>query len=62
MRTPNPMCPIKPGEPCLLCVPGATGPQDCWTVALVMSDPELRARLAELRAEYADEVRAHAHA
>nr|WP_275693355.1 DUF6767 domain-containing protein [Nocardioides sp. TF02-7] len=38
-------------------MPGATGPQDCPTVAEVMRDLDLRARLAELRAEYLDEVR-----
>ncbi len=31
---------------------GATGPADCSLVALVMSDPDLRERLAELRREY----------
>lgn len=44
-----PQCPIRPGEECHLCVPGATGPQDCTTVKLVMADPELRAQLQELR-------------
>jgi len=52
MKTaPDAMCPLRPGEPCTLCVPGATGPQDCPTVAEVMRDPELRARLTRLRAE-----------
>lgn len=40
-----PRCPLRPGEPCSLCVPGATGPQDCPTVRLVMEDPELREML-----------------
>ena len=44
-------CPERPGDACSLCVPGATGPEDCPLVALVMDDPELRARLAELRRE-----------
>jgi hypothetical protein len=44
-------CPVRPGDACSLCVPGATGPEDCPLVALVMDDPELRARLAELRRE-----------
>ncbi|SBT41073.1 DUF6767 domain-containing protein [Micromonospora auratinigra] len=35
-------CPIRPGEPCTLCLPGATGPQDCGLVWLVMGDEELR--------------------
>lgn len=40
-------CPIRFGEPCTLCVPGAHGPHDCQLVALVRNDPEL----AELRSE-----------
>jgi hypothetical protein len=44
-------CPLRPGDFCTLCVPGATGPQDCPTVAEVMRDPVLRERLAELRRE-----------
>jgi len=39
------------GEACSLCVPGVTGPEDCGLVWLVMEDPDLRERLAELRAE-----------
>ncbi len=46
-------CPLRPGDMCSLCVPGATGPQDCPTVAEVMRDPALRVRLAELRREAA---------
>ena len=42
-------CPIRPGDPCSLCVPGATGPQDCGLVYLVMSDPDLRDRLRQIR-------------
>jgi hypothetical protein len=30
-------------------VPGATGPHDCQTVALVMADDDLRSELARLR-------------
>jgi hypothetical protein len=44
-------CPLRPGDMCSLCVPGATGPADCPTVAEVMRDPALRERLAELRTE-----------
>ena len=55
MGRPEAQCPLRPGEACWLCVPGATGPQDCPTVALVMADPELRAQLAELRASLRDE-------
>jgi hypothetical protein len=51
MGKPDPMCPIRLGDACSLCVPGATGPQDCPLVAEVMRDPELRGRLAELRRE-----------
>lgn len=46
---PVPRCPLAPGEPCTLCKPGATGPESCPTVWLVMQDPDLRTRLAELR-------------
>lgn len=45
------MCPIRVGEHCTLCVPGATGPQDCGLVYLVMDDEELREALAENRRE-----------
>ena len=57
MSAPNAMCPLRPGDACTLCVPGATGPQDCPTVAAVMRDPDLRARLAELRREHLAETR-----
>ncbi|MCW2773152.1 MAG: hypothetical protein JWN91_1478 [Nocardioides sp.] len=49
MGSPVPKCPIRLGEPCSLCEPGATGPEDCALVWLVMTDPELRTRLDELR-------------
>ena len=39
---PVPRCPLAPGEPCTLCKLGATGPEDCPTVYLVMNDPDLR--------------------
>ena len=52
-RPPDPKCPIRLGESCSLCVPGATGPQDCPLVYLVRTDPELSERLAELRREAA---------
>jgi hypothetical protein len=54
---PDPQCPIRIGEPCSLCVPGASGPDNCLLVAEVMRDPELRARLADLRRERLAEVR-----
>ncbi|MGB8382140.1 MAG: DUF6767 domain-containing protein [Dermatophilaceae bacterium] len=43
-RRPDPKCPIRAGEPCRLCLPGVSGPQDCGLVYLVMDDPELRER------------------
>jgi hypothetical protein len=46
-RTPTPKCPIRRGEPCTLCVPGATGPQDCGLVYLVQNDPDLAELVAE---------------
>lgn len=57
MAAPDARCPLRPGDMCTLCVPGATGPQDCPTVAEVMRDPELRARLAELRADRLADLR-----
>jgi hypothetical protein len=48
---------LRLGESCTLCNPGATGPEDCPTVYAVMTDVDLRARLAELRADYAEEGR-----
>lgn len=41
-------CPIRYGEPCTLCQPGANGPEDCQTVAMVMADPELRDMMVEM--------------
>ena len=40
---PDARCPVRPGDPCTLCEMGATGPQDCPLVYLVMTDDELRA-------------------
>ncbi len=51
-RRPEPRCPIRIGEPCTLCFPGADGPQNCGLVYLVQSDPELRDQLAAKRAEH----------
>jgi hypothetical protein len=48
---PEPRCPIRPGDPCSLCVPGATGPQDCGLVYLVESDDEMKEQLAQKRRE-----------
>jgi hypothetical protein len=41
-------CPIRVGDSCSLCMPGARGPENCGLVYLVLSDPDLRAQL-ELR-------------
>ena len=49
MAKPQARCPIRVGEPCTLCFPGADGPQNCGLVYLVQSDPELRDELAERR-------------
>jgi hypothetical protein len=57
---PTPRCPVRIGDACSLCVPGATGPRDCGLVHLVMQDPDLRDELARLRAEHRAEVRAQA--
>ena len=48
---PQPKCPIRTGEPCSLCFPGADGPQNCGLVYLVQSDPDLREQLAATRDE-----------
>lgn len=56
MPRPDALCPLRPGDRCTLCVPGAR-PEDCPTVAMVMADPELRERLRELQAEHRAEQR-----
>lgn len=50
-HAPEPKCPVRPGDSCSLCYPGATGPQDCGLVWLVREDPELSAELTRLKAE-----------
>lgn len=57
-RRPDAQCPVRPGDACSLCVPGATGPQDCPLVWQVMQDPELQEILAEKRREYNAKMRA----
>lgn len=50
-------CPLRPDDPCSLCQPGATGPQDCGLVYLVMDDPELRELyVADRRKRHAGKV------
>ncbi len=51
MRAPEPQCPLRPGDFCRLCHPGAHGPEDCALVGMVMNDPDLRARLIVLQEE-----------
>lgn len=48
---PTARCPIRAGEPCTLCFPGADGPQNCGLVYLVQSDDELREQRNEHRRE-----------
>jgi hypothetical protein len=45
----DPECPLRPGDGCNLCVPGATGPETCGLVYLVLTDHELCVALARLR-------------
>jgi len=40
-------CPVRVGEPCTLCWPGATSPVDCGLVYLMRTDPDLMALRAE---------------
>ncbi|HLN76052.1 MAG TPA: DUF6767 domain-containing protein [Nocardioidaceae bacterium] len=54
---PEAQCPIRPGDACSLCQPGATGPEDCGLVYLVMSDPELREELNRVRRALQDDAR-----
>ncbi|GAB3714959.1 DUF6767 domain-containing protein [Mariniluteicoccus flavus] len=51
MSRPEARCPIRPGDACSLCHPGASGPQDCGLVWLVKNDPELAAEWARVRRE-----------
>jgi hypothetical protein len=44
-------CPVRPGDSCKLCVPGASGPHNCGLVYLVMSDPDLRSRLLSMTSD-----------
>lgn len=55
-------CPIRLGESCSLCTPGATGPHDCGLVYLVMQDADLRDELARLRAQHRAEMLAQQRA
>lgn len=55
---PEPRCPLRPADMCTQCVPGATGPQDCGLVWLVMGDDDLRADLHERTVKARQEGRA----
>ena len=57
VRVVDARCPLRPSQPCSLCVPGADGPGNCPTVALVMQDDELRGELAALRARVRERAR-----
>jgi hypothetical protein len=48
-------CPIRIGDPCSMCHPGASDPQTCGLVYLVMSDPELREELLRRWADHEQE-------
>jgi hypothetical protein len=54
---PEAQCPIRPGDACSLCQPGATGPKDCGLVYLVMSDPDLREELNRVRRAVQEDAR-----
>lgn len=41
----EPLCPIRVGDHCSLCHPGASGPDSCGLVYLVMSEAPLREEL-----------------
>lgn len=56
-KRPTAKCPLRPGDPCSLCVPGSSGPQDCQTVRLVMGDPEMRELLREKQREWRERHR-----
>ena len=48
MGRPEPKCPIRPGDNCSLCFPGADGPHNCGLVWLVMGDEDQREELHEI--------------
>jgi len=54
---PEARCPIRPGDACSLCQQGATGPQDCGLVYLVMNDPDLREELDRVRRHQQEDAR-----
>lgn len=56
-RRPDAQCPVRPGDACSLCYPGANGPQDCGLVWQVYQDPELMEILTEKRRAHAAKMR-----
>ncbi|NUR06972.1 MAG: hypothetical protein HOQ45_08185 [Nocardioidaceae bacterium] len=58
---PTPRCPLRPGEACTLCEPGASGPEDCPAVYLVHTDPDLRARWQAMRRTEREAAARHAN-
>jgi hypothetical protein len=50
VRTHGAKCPMRPGDPCSLWVPGASVHRTvAWSVYLVMSDPDLLEPLHQIR-------------
>lgn len=43
----TPACPIRDGEPCSLCFPGADGPENCGLVYLVRTDDDMKEQWQE---------------
>ncbi|WP_395694292.1 DUF6767 domain-containing protein [Nocardioides sp.] len=54
------LCPVRPGDPCTQCAPGASGPGSCGVVWLMLVDPDLEVELHELREEARQSRRARA--
>lgn len=48
-------CPIRIGDPCSLCHPGASAPENCGLVYLVMTDPDLREELLQRWSRWKEE-------
>lgn len=55
MAETEPMCPIRVGDYCSLCHPGASGPATCGLVYLVMNDPDLHGELLARWAAWEEE-------
>lgn len=46
---PDPLCPLRPSDPCTLCQYDVTGPWDCPLVYLAKGDEELWAARPKVR-------------